>query len=334
MTDDSRVPASRPPESRPATARLLGVGARGAERLASATGADAALQDAMEEAIVRALRSPAVERAIERLVERNAVQGAVEKAVASEEVANALIRALDGELADRVWRELLASNKAQMLVERIAEAPEVRAAIAQQGVGLLTDIGRRLTVVTEAFDDAVERLVQRLLDRPPYEAETIQVGLVTRVLAAAVDLSLLGGAFWIVSGILASIAPVALGRGAAALTPLAALILALLGVGVGGAIFVLFWALVGQTPGMRFLSIRLETGGTHELGFRRAIRRLMALSVALLPAGAGFLVILLDPERRGWHDRIARTTVVYDRRTEVAPWATLERRPSRPESIQ
>ena len=334
MTDEGRVPASRPPASRPATARLLGVGARGAERLASVTGADAALQDAMEEAIVRALRSPAVERAIERLVQRNAVQGAVEKAMASEEVANALLRAMDGELADRVWRELLASNKAQMLVERIAEAPEVRAAIAQQGVGLLTDIGRRLTVLTEVFDDAVERLVQRLLGRSTDEAETIQVGLVTRVLAAAVDLGLLVGAYWIVSGILASIAPVALGRGAAALTPLAALILVVLGFAVGGSIFVLFWALVGQTPGMRFLSIRLETGGTNEVGFRRAIIRLLALPLALLPAGAGFSAILLDPERRGWHDRIAGTTVVYDRRTEVAPWATLER-PSRPtESIR
>jgi hypothetical protein len=38
--------------------RLLGVGARSAERLASVTGANRALEDAMEEAIVRALRSP------------------------------------------------------------------------------------------------------------------------------------------------------------------------------------------------------------------------------------------------------------------------------------
>src|SRR5829696_8247745 len=250
MTDGgSEGRASRRSESRPATSRLLGVGARGAERIASATGADRVLEDAMEEAIVRALRSPAVERAIERLVQRNAVQAALEKAIASDEVGEALIRALDGELADRVWREILASNQAQMLVERIAEAPEVRAAIAQQGMGLLTDIGRRLTVVTEILDDAAERVVHRALGRPGHEAETDEVGLLTRALAAAVDTGLLGGVYWIASGMLASIAGVAVGPGAAALTPLAAVVLGFLGFAVGGAVFVLFWALVGQTPG-------------------------------------------------------------------------------------
>ena len=65
----------RPPRSRSPAARVLGAGARGAERLAGATGVDKAIEDAAEEAIVRALRSPAVERAIVRvLVEQNAVR--------------------------------------------------------------------------------------------------------------------------------------------------------------------------------------------------------------------------------------------------------------------
>jgi uncharacterized RDD family membrane protein YckC len=326
MSDGARQGGPpRRPEPRPAAARLLGVGARGAERIASATGADRALEDAMEEAIVRALRSPAVERAIERLIERNAVQEAVERALASDEVTEAVVRALDAELADRVWEELLASRKAQMLVERIAEAPEVRAAIAQQGVGLVTDIGRRLTALTEALDDAAERLVHGILVSPERDAETVQVGLVTRALAAAIDFGLLSIVFWISSAVLASIAPVALGQGNAALTPLAAAALGALALTVGGAIFVAFWGLVGQTPGMRLLSIRLDTGGTSEIGIRRAIKRLLAIPLALLPAGLGFLAILVSPTRRGWHDRIAGTTVVYDTRTEVAPWATLGR---------
>src|SRR4051812_30724116 len=158
---------ARPPRSRSPAARVLGAGARGAERLAGATGVDKAIEDATEEAIVRALRSPAVERAIVRvLVEQNAVQRAFEEALTSDEVADAIVNALDTEVADRVWEELLASPKVQMLVERIAEAPEVRAAIAQQGVGLLTDLGRRLTTITEALDDAAERFVHRILRRP------------------------------------------------------------------------------------------------------------------------------------------------------------------------
>src|SRR3954470_19949420 len=169
------------PRSRSPAARVLGAGARGAERLAGATGVDKALEDAAEEAIVRALRSPAVERAITRaLLEGNAIERAVEEALTSDEVVDAIVRALDTELADRVWREILASPKAQMLVERIAEAPEVRAAITQQGVGLVTDLGRRLTALTERVDDAFELLIHRIIRRPGHEAETNQVGLITR----------------------------------------------------------------------------------------------------------------------------------------------------------
>ena len=328
MSDEgSRGAPPRRTESRPAAARLLGVGARGAERIASATGVDQALEDAVEEAIVRALRSPAVERAIERLLLRNAVQDALEKALTSDEVAEAVVRALDAELADRVLEELLASNKAQMLVERIAEAPEVRAAIAQQGAGLHTDIGRRLTKITEALDDGAERIAHRVLRRPGHEAETDQVGLITRVLAVAADLGLLGVLFSISSGLLASVAPVAVGQGDAELSPLAAAILAGVALSVGGTIFVAFWALAGQTPGMRFLSIKLVAGGSSEIGMRRAITRLFAVPIALLPAGLGFLAILLSPTRQGWHDRIAGTEVVYDTRAEVAPWAVLGERP-------
>src|SRR5918999_5988868 len=211
MSTDGGGPPGAPKARSPA-ARVLGAGARGAERLAGATGVDKAIEDATEEAIVRALRSPAVERAIVRvLVEENAVERALEQALTSDEVARAIVNALDSEVADQVWEEILAGPKAQMLVERIAEAPEVRAALAQQGVGLITDVGRRLTVITEALDDAAERLVHRIFGRPGHEAETNQVGLVTRALAGVVDLGLLSILFSIASGLLASIIPAVAG---------------------------------------------------------------------------------------------------------------------------
>ena len=96
-----------------------------------------------------------------------------------------------------------------MLVERIAESPEVRAAIAEQGVGLITDMGRRLTAATERLDDALERVAHRLMRRPPVEEETTEVGMVTRIAAAAIDLGLVSAAFWIGSGLLAAVIPVA-----------------------------------------------------------------------------------------------------------------------------
>ncbi|MGH2821849.1 MAG: RDD family protein, partial [Thermoleophilaceae bacterium] len=239
---------------------------------------------------------------------------------------DAIVNALDTEVADRVWAEILASPKAQMLVERIAEAPEVRAAIAQQGVGLITDVGRRLTVITEALDDAAERLVHGMLNRPGHEADTNQVGLVTRALAGVVDLALISALLSIGSGLLASIVPAATG-GSDGLSIWGVLTFGVIGFLIGGSLFVAFWALVGQTPGMRLLSIHLDASGSREIGLRRALRRILAIPLSLLPLGLGFFAILLSPERRGWHDRIADTTVVYDEEPARAPWSELAREP-------
>lgn len=311
---------NEPPRRSPAS-RLLGAGARAGERVAAMTGVDEAFEDAIEESLVRALQSPAVERAIVRLIEQNAVQDALGRALAQDELADAIIKALDSDVADRVWADILSSPKAQMLVERIAEAPEVRAAITQQGAGLITDVGRRLTVLTEALDDTLERIVRRLVrSRHGHEAETNEVGLLTRALAAGFDLALLGALYSLVSGLLASVAPVIFGLESGESLPTWALIVVLtLGFLAGGSIAVAFWSLVGQTPGMRFLSIRLDVCGSREVGLRRAVRRLFGLAIALAPAGLGFLAILVSPTRRGWHDRLAGTKVVYDRTALSAP---------------
>ena len=76
---------------------------------------------------------------------------------------------------------------------------------------------------------------------------------------------------------------------------------------------------------MRLLSIRLDVDGSREVGLRRATKRLLAMPLALLPLGLGFFAILLSPTRRGWHDRIAGTTVVYDEPDLAAPWSTTSR---------
>jgi uncharacterized RDD family membrane protein YckC len=322
-----------PDERRSASARLLGAGARGAERLAGATGVDKAMEDAVEEAIVRAMRSPAVERALARGLEegnlQRTIETAVQRALASDEVAEAVVRALDSEVADRVWVELLASPKVQMLVERIAEAPEVRAAITEQGVGMITDLGRRLTAVTERLDDALERSAHRLMRREAIEEETTEVGLVTRLVAAGLDLGLLSAALSIGSGLLASVIPFAFGNNDG-LSTVGFLGFGLLGVLIGGSLLTAFWALVGQTPAMRLLSIHVEHDGVRALGLRRALRRVLALPLAVLPAGLGILAITVSPTRRGWHDRIADTKVVYDQTRDEAPWSRLD--PGKPQT--
>lgn len=278
--------------------------------MAHAIGVDRALDEAVEEALVRALRSPAIMRALQRAFE----DGRLAEALESEEAALAVRRALDSPAAHHVWAEVLASSQAQMLVERIAQAPEVRAAIAEQGAGLITDVGIRLTRLTEALDDAIERLVRRR----NADSETDQAGLATRAVAAAVDAGLLVGAYSIVSGLLASVIPFVFGSH---LTLASGIALGVLGFLAAGGILVSFWALAGQTPGMRFLSIRLLQNGSREITLGCALRRLFGLLLALAPFGLGYVAMMRDPARRGWHDRIAGTEVVYDRMRRVAPYS-------------
>lgn len=79
------------------------------------------------------------------------------------------------------------------------------------------------------------------------------------------------------------------------------------------AYFVTFWSATGQTPGSRLLGIRVHRGAAERpLSPGRALLRLVMLTVAAIPLGAGFLPILFDDRRRGLHDMVAGTVVVGD----------------------
>ncbi len=73
---------------------------------------------------------------------------------------------------------------------------------------------------------------------------------------------------------------------------------------------------------MRFLGIRLVADRGGDVALRMAIKRLWAMPLALLPFGLGFFAILVSPRRQGWHDRVARTVVIYDESS--APWSGIE----------
>jgi uncharacterized RDD family membrane protein YckC len=301
--------STAPDGERPAVARALTAGAKGAERVAHATGVDRLVDQAVEEAIVRALRSPAVIRAIERAIESD-----VTTERSSHEIAEIVKRVLESDAAEHAWKEVLQSAQAQMLVERVAGAPEIRAAIASQSVGLLTDIGVRLTVITEHLDDALERMV-----RPrAADSETDQAGLATRFVAAAIDLGLLFAGYSLIASVVSSLVSSLFGQHLSLVT---VIVLWALGIVAGGAIFAGFWALAGQTPGMRFLSIRLVHGDSRDITFGRAVRRVFGAILSLLALGLGYLAILRDPSRRAWHDRMTGTEVIYDEAARSAPHA-------------
>ena len=74
--------------------------------------------------------------------------------------------------------------------------------------------------------------------------------------------------------------------------------------------FLFFWSLSGQTLGKLLTGGRVIDPSGRALGIRRAFLRLGGVVLSTLPLGAGFLGLWVDPERRGWHDRIAGTKVV------------------------
>lgn len=72
-----------------------------------------------------------------------------------------------------------------------------------------------------------------------------------------------------------------------------------------------FWVLAGQTPGKRLVGIKIVRRDGSKVIFLVAIRRLLGYLACFLSLGIGFLWVLIDDRRLGWHDKIAGTCVVY-----------------------
>jgi uncharacterized RDD family membrane protein YckC len=303
--------------SLPLSARLLGVGVRGARSVGKATGIDRAVEVAAEEAIVGAIESDAVERAIARVLNGPAVEEAVEGAIESEAVKRALIEAMDSELVDEVWRKLLASEEAQQLVERIAGAPELRAAISAQGAGMIEDIGRTIGKIARDLDSTFERIVRRIFFRKPRPVPTTRAGFVSRAIAYVIDGVFVNLGFTALFALIALVDN-AIGGGSGG-SSYAIAIGSTVWVAMGSLYLVSFWALAGQTPGMRFVGIRLSSG---RLSVRRGLGRMLGLYLSVVTLGIGFLGVVFRENRRGWEDRFAGVDVIYDeRRPAPAPWS-------------
>jgi uncharacterized RDD family membrane protein YckC len=75
-----------------------------------------------------------------------------------------------------------------------------------------------------------------------------------------------------------------------------------------------FWALLGQTPGKSLMGVRISRVTGQPLTIRRAMLRYLGYWLSALPLGLGFLWVLVDDRRQGWHDKLAGTCVVYDSR--------------------
>jgi uncharacterized RDD family membrane protein YckC len=77
------------------------------------------------------------------------------------------------------------------------------------------------------------------------------------------------------------------------------------------AYFIFFWTLAGQTPGKTLMGLRIVTTDGQSPSFGRSVRRLLGYIVSIIAMFIGFLWILVDNRRQGWHDKIAGTLVIY-----------------------
>jgi uncharacterized RDD family membrane protein YckC len=78
---------------------------------------------------------------------------------------------------------------------------------------------------------------------------------------------------------------------------------------------VAFWSTKGATPGKMALSIRIvdaNTGGKVSLG--RSIGRYLAYIPSAIVLYIGFLWVAFDGRKQGWHDKLAGTLVIRDRK--------------------
>jgi uncharacterized RDD family membrane protein YckC len=82
------------------------------------------------------------------------------------------------------------------------------------------------------------------------------------------------------------------------------------------AYHVLFWSVVGWTPGQWLFGlavVNMRGGRLHPL---QALVRVLAYTLSALPLYLGFLWAL-TPARRAWHDILAGTAVIYDRKGAI-----------------
>lgn len=100
--------------------------------------------------------------------------------------------------------------------------------------------------------------------------------------------------------------------------------------------FVFFWTLSGQTIGDAILGIRVVRLDGKPMTIPRSIRRFIGFLLCFITLGIGFLLMLIDNQRQGLHDTIARTCVIYAWRGEqdtqtvarLQNWMAKRRRPA------
>ncbi|WP_218397287.1 RDD family protein [Alteromonas lipotrueae] len=83
---------------------------------------------------------------------------------------------------------------------------------------------------------------------------------------------------------------------------------------------ILFWVYKSATPGKMVLNVKVvhaKTGSAPTI--RQSIIRYIGYYVSIFPLGLGFLWVLWDTKKQGWHDKMAGTVVIRPKNKGVEP---------------
>ena len=73
-----------------------------------------------------------------------------------------------------------------------------------------------------------------------------------------------------------------------------------------------FWTHGGQTLGLRAWKIKVLTFDQKPISWHQALLRFTTAIVSWSFFGLGFLWILIDKNRRSWHDNLSKTALFFD----------------------
>jgi len=137
-------------------------------------------------------------------------------------------------------------------------------------------------------------------------------GIVSRGCAFALDVAILQATLFVFGAVITLIAE-AFGDVSIDVSALELVLGAIAWILAFNAYLIGFWWLAGQTPGMRILGIEVRTTEGGRVTPARGLVRVAGMILAAIPLFAGYVPILLNDRRQGFHDKLAKTLVSYRR---------------------
>ena len=253
------------------------------------------------------LASEVPEDLIDRVLSREVTLRLTERILSEPGIVPAANEVLESKVVDEISETVLESDELAAVITKIANSEEVREAIAQQSFGLVTELGAQISIRTRELDGWLERLPRKLAHKEPRTGPVPEAGLASRAVAFAIDYGVVSLFLFVLSALVNLIAGFFTNKPPG----IVALLFGAIAFGVVGAVYLLaFWTLDRQTPGMRFMRLRIEPVVEDDVSFWDALRRLVGFVVSFV-FFIGYLMILFSDRRRGLLDRIADTVVIY-----------------------